>query len=354
MPEAVSNASERLLQKMVKEEHFSGAVLVSRADIVVHKRAYGPSSRNSPNKVDDRFHVGSLGKQFTAAAILHLTEEGSVDLNGCINEFLPERYRSDLWSTVLIKHLLSHASGIPDYAVVRNYYSVVDGWAFDKTIDGMIREAMRSPIGFAPGTQFQYSNIGYTLLGQVIQNTTGRPFGAYIEEKLTAPLGMDNSTIHDKDYAIADGDPSGLRWNHATQAHVKDDVISLPVTPADGGLVTTLDDFACWVAAVYRDLSHPNLSPESIKRMLKKSAPTDSYRWPERSIRGEGYYGLGLMRSGDLVMHEGSIVGFRSFFIYSRCDDLLISVFSNNTHNDVYRISEALFWLHNAEDRKLQ
>ncbi|MDA4848734.1 serine hydrolase domain-containing protein [Hoeflea poritis] len=346
MQEIVDNVSERLLQEMVRKEHFSGAAMVSKADRRVHRRAYGPSSGNLPNRVDGRFHVGSLCKQFTAAAVLQLTEVGLADLGACINEFLPRKYRSGLWSGILVEHLLSHTSGIPDYAVVRDYYRVVDGWAFGETIDGMIKEAMKAPLGFTPGTRFQYSNIGYTLLGEIIQNQTGRPFANYVEEKLLAPLGMDNSKIHDENFAAANCDPCGLRWDDAAHVHIKDDVISLPVTPADGGLVTTLDDFACWVAAVYRDLSHPDLSPESIERMLQISAPTDSYRWPERCLRGEGYYGLGLMRSGDLIMHEGSIVGFRSFFIYSRRDDLLISIFSNNTHNDVCRIAEELFRLH--------
>ena len=293
-----------------------------------------------------RFHVGSLGKQFTAAAILHLTELGHFCLNACINDVLPKQYRSDLWSAVSIKHLLSHTSGIPDYAIERDYYAVIDGWAFEETIDGMIGEAKDRPLEFEPGAEFRYSNIGYTLLGEILQRQTGRAFGDLVRDKLLLPIGMESSSIRDKDQVLTQGDPQGLRWDEETRVHVIDNAISLPVTPADGGLITTLDDFAIWVAAVYRDRSHPNLSPSSIELMLQRTSPSTGYRWPERDQRGEAFYGLGLMRSGDLVMHEGSIVGYRSFFIYSCQDDVLISVFSNNTHNNVFRIAAELFACH--------
>jgi D-alanyl-D-alanine carboxypeptidase len=155
-------------------------------------------------------------------------------------------------------------------------------------------------------------------------------------------LGMVNSQIHDERYVSLSNDAAGLRWDKERGGHVRDDVVSLPVTPADGGLVTTVDDFARWGKA-FKEMAHPKLSAASFERMLAQAAPADTYRWPERRMRGQGFYGLGLMRSGDLLMHEGSIVGFRSFFIYSRNDDLLITVFSNNTCSDVYRIALGLF-----------
>jgi CubicO group peptidase (beta-lactamase class C family) len=338
-------AAESFLQEMVEMERFSGVAMIKIAGSVIHKGAYGPASEHQENRIDGRFHVGSVAKQFTAAAIVQLAEKGTLDLAGSINEFLPASYRTEIWDAVTVEELLSHSSGIPDYAVRRDYYEVVDGWALGSTIDGMIREAMARPLDFAPGTEFRYSNIGYTLLGVIIEAQTGSRYADYIAQELLGPLGMAHSQVHDERYVPMPNDAMGLRWDEELGRHVRDDVVSLPVTPADGGLVTTLDDFARW-ATVYRDMAHPKLSSASLERMLAPSAPTDSYRWPERNMRGTGFYGLGLMRSGDLVMHEGSIVGFRSFFIYSRSDDLLITLFSNNTRNDVFRIASGLFALH--------
>ena len=166
--EVVDADTERFLQEMVETEHLSGAVLVSRNGRILHERSYGPSSETLQNRVGDRFHIASMTKQFTAAAVMRLVEMGAVALDGSINNYLPAAYRSDVWADVQIQHLLSHTSGIPDYAETRDYYEVVDGWAFGATVDGMIREAMAEPLNFTPGTQFRYSNIGYTLLGQII------------------------------------------------------------------------------------------------------------------------------------------------------------------------------------------
>jgi len=332
------------MHEMIAAEHFSGVVMVTRGARVMHKSAYGPSFNDGENRIDGRFHVGSLTKQFTAAAIMQLAEKGAVRIDGRINDFLPQCYRSDMWDSVTVKHLLSHTSGIVDYAIERDYYAVLDGWAFAATQDGMIREAMTQSLSFRSGTEFRYCNIGYTLLGEIIEAKSGSRYADYIKAALLEPLGMFNSQIHDERYSHASNDAIGLRWDESAGSHVRDDVVSLPVTSADGGLVTTVDDFALWVKA-YKKTAHPMLSRASFERMFEQAAPTATYYWPERNMRGQGFYGLGLMRSGDLLMHEGSIVGFRSFFIYSRDDDLLVAAFSNNTCNNVFRIASGLFGL---------
>lgn len=341
MSETADENAEAFLREMVSAEHFSGVALVMLGDRVVHKRAYGPSAENQPIQPDLRLHVGSLTKQVTAAAIMQLVEAGRINLDDPINSLLPDRHVSRLWTDIALRQLLTHTSGIPDYAVVRDYYDVTDGWAFDTTIDGMIREAMVSPLNFEPGTRFQYSNIGYTLLGRIIEDRTGRHYRDYIKEELLDPLAMMDSEIHDERFLSRPNDAPGLRWDDGLGRHVGDDVVSLPVTPADGGLVTSVDDFVRWVS-VYRRLAHPKLSKPSLERMLRPVVPIDAKRWPGRDLRGQAYYGFGVMRSGDLVMHEGSIVGFRSYFIYNLKEELLIAVFSNNTRNDVFRIASGL------------
>jgi len=343
--EVVHQPTEQFLQEMVVGEHLSGVALVMRGKSTVHARAYGPATLNSANRLDTIFHVASLTKQFTAAAVMHLVAQNVIDLDGHINDCLPEKYRSDVWSSVRVRHLLSHTSGISDYAETRAYYEVVDGWAFGKTVDGMIREAMAKELQFEPGTDFHYSNVGYTLLGEIIQEQSGIPYDVFVQDILLDPIGMTSSRIHVEGHEPRPGEASGLLWNEEEVRHTKDDVLSLPVTSPDGGLATTLDDFIKWIA-VYRKLSHPNLSAASLEGMMQPSIPAGSYLWPQQGFRGEASYGFGLANSADLIMHEGYIVGFRSFFIYGRRDDLLIVVFTNNTTNDVFRIAKGLFEIH--------
>lgn len=345
LKETLDAGAESFLQDMVETEHFSGVVMVAQGGQILHRRAYNPRSDDYKIHAGSRLHVGSIGKQFTAAAIMQQVEAGAVQFDGGINDFLPLTHRAEIWEGINVEHLLAHTSGIPDYALTRDYYDVVDGWALGATIEGMIAEAKAQPLLFDPGTQFRYCNLGYTLLGEIIEVATGVRYADYIKAALLDPLGMENSQVHDENYVRLPGDAVGLQWDAKRSCHIRNETASLPVTPADGGLITTLDDFLRW-AAVYKSLSHPKLSKPSLERMLAQAAPTETYAWPERNMRGRGFYGLGLMRSGDLIMHEGSIVGFRSFFIYGCDNDLLISVFSNNTYNDVFRIASGLFSLH--------
>ena len=338
-------ASELFLQQMVEEEHFSGVALVMRGDTIIHAGAYGDSAPGVANRLDTRFHVASMTKEFTAAAIMQLVEAGRIDLDSPINTYLPTKYRSEYWSPVKVRHLLSHTSGITDYAESRDYYDVVDGWAFGDTVDGMIREAMAKELQFEPGSNFRYSNIGFTLLGEIIEAQSGVSYADYVQHNLLDPVGMTHSTIHIADHVPAPGEAEGLRWNEEEGRHTKDDVLSLPVTSPDGGLITTLDDFVKWIA-VYRKMSHPGLSRASLERMMQPSIPPGSYGWPEQGLHGQASYGFGLALSGDLIMHEGYIVGFRTHFIYSRDDDLLVVVFTNNTSNNAYKISSGLFEIH--------
>lgn len=343
--EVTHQASEDFLTEMIEVERFTGVALVMRGNDIVHARAYGNATPEMANQLTTVFHVASVTKQFTAAAIMQLVEQGALDLDGPINDYLPEKYRSGIWTDVLIRHLLSHTSGIPDYAVTREYYDVTDGWAFAETVDGMIREAMQSELEFVPGAAFKYSNIGYTLLGEIIQEQTGLPYADYMQENLLDPLGMTASRVHVEGHVPVPHEASGFRWHEGEHRHTKDEVVILPVTSPDGGLVTTLDDFVKWID-VYRTMAHPRLSRASLERMLQPSIPDGSYDWRDKGLRGDLTYGFGLELSGDLISHAGWIVGFQSYFIYDRRADLLVVVFTNNITNDAVRIAVDLFKIH--------
>lgn len=343
----IHQPSEDFLAKMTQTERFTGNALVMRGNNVIHAQAYGNATDEMENQLNTVFHVGSVTKQFTAAAIMQLVERGSLNLDDSINDCLPEKYRSGNWSDVRVRHLISHTSGIPDYAVSREYYDVTDGWAFDDTVDGMIREAMGQELEFTPGADFEYSNIGYTILGEIIEEQTGSLYIDFIQENLLDPLGMTNSRIRVEDHVSLPNEASGFRWNEEKNRHTKDEVVSLPVTSPDGGLATTLNDFIKWIA-VYRDMQHPRLSRASLERMMQHSIPDGSYDWPEEGLRGSTSYGLGLTLSGDLISHPGMIVGFQSHFIYDRKADLLVVVFTNNKTNDVIKITSKLFRIHDS------
>jgi len=335
--EVIDSRSEEFLQKTLNDDRFTGVALVMKGGKVVHAKGYGNATSENKNTVTTVFHVASITKQFTAAAIMQLVENQVVDLNASVNVYLPEEYRSPKWEAVDINHLLSHTSGVPDYAVTRDYYDVVDGFCLGDTVDGMVKEAMEKDLEFEPGSQFSYSNIGFTLLGIVIETQTSTPFEKYIKVNILDPMGMKSSRIHAVGHVPVVEEADGYRWSEEQSAHVPDDIVSLPVTAPDGGLVTTLSDFVKWTR-IYIGGNPTVLTQESLDKML---SPATKVEWADPSGLPLSY-GYGLLLSGSLVSHPGYIVGFRSHFIFDREQDLLIAVFSNNTTNDPWLMSTRL------------
>lgn len=229
--EATEPRIESYLQSAVTEEHFSGVVLVVDDGRVVHAKGYGPARKDQPNSIETAFHVASLTKQFTAAAVLQLRERGALSLEGSINAYLPEEYRSSKWDSVNVHHLLSHSSGIPDYAVIRDYYEIVAGFATDGTVDQMIKEAMAKDLYFPPGSQFRYSNLGYTLLGQIIENVAGIAYHKHVSVNILEPMSMSASRIRIAGQHVpAPDEAAGFYWGDEQAAYSPDTTETLPAT----------------------------------------------------------------------------------------------------------------------------
>jgi D-alanyl-D-alanine carboxypeptidase len=340
----VASDIEAFLQQMVLEEHFSGIALAVRAGEVLHANAYRAATEDQANSLQTLFHVASVTKQFTAAATLQLVDQGKIELSDSINEHLPERYRSEMWVDVSVHHLLSHSSGIPDYALERDYYNVVDGFCLGDTVDGMIREAQESELRFLPGTEYEYSNIGFTLLGEIIEHRSETPYHSYVEDKLLEPLGMGSSRLHIVGHEPEQSEASGHRWNEELHRHTKDLKVTLPVTAPDGGLITNIDDFYRWTR-IYTGEHGEILSDDALKKMVTPVVETGE-------VYGRGKttsYGYGLYLGDGLISHEGYIVGFRSHFILDPKDDELVVVFTNNTTNDPARISAGMLAIIESE-----
>lgn len=325
---------DSFIEDMMKHEHFTGVALVMRDGRILHAKGYGKASASTTNTIDTKFHVGSITKQFTAAAVMQLVEKGSVKLDESINTYLPRRYRSPKWNAVTIHHVLSHSSGIPDYAVTRDYYQVVKGFCLGDTVDGMVKEAMRKDLEFAPGSKFSYANLGYTLLGFVIENQANTSYDQYIKQNVLDPMGMASSSIHATAHVSAKDEAVGFRWSAEQGDYVQDDAVSLPVTAPDGGLITTLGDFAMW-ARIFTDADQTVLNQGSIERMttpaigIGAGGPLDSM-------------GYGLYVGDRLIGHGGRIVGFSSQFVYDRETRSLIVVFTNNTTNSPQKVALGL------------
>ncbi len=269
---------------------------------------------------------------------MQLVEQNKINLEESINNFLPTQYRSDKWDSVAVHHLLSHTSGVEDYAVTRDYYNVEKGFCLGNTVDGMIKEAMPKELEFPPGSKFSYSNIGYTLLGEIIQNITGEPYPRYLKAKVLEPLEMHSSFIHTTDYKASSDEAIGYRWDDEQNKHVLDDIVSLPVTEPDGNLVTTLNDFLKWTN-IYVGDEQSILQEASLKKMTTSYIEADEVG-PYGNFDS---YGYGLFLSKELISHTGYIVGFRSHFIVNPKENIRVFVFSNNVSMSPKSVSSGIY-----------
>ena len=150
-------------------------------------------------------------------------------------------------------------------------------------------------------------------------------------------MGMHSSKIHFEGHIPAQDEAEGYRFCKEKNTHVPDDEISLPVTAPDGGLVTTLNDFVRWID-IYKNNNLKLLTQDSLKKMMTPAIKT-GWEGPKGIFES---YGYGLFLGDSAISHMGEIVGFKSFFVYDKKNDVLVVVFSNNTTNDPIRIAAGL------------
>lgn len=186
-----------LVETLSRADEFSGVVLIAKKEKTIFERATGfaDKAHSIPNKIDTRFNVGSINKTFTQLAIRKLAEQGELNLDDTIDKYLPDYPNKEAATKVTIAHLLNMSSGIGD--------------VFGERYRNTPKEEIRSirdylplfadlPLAFKPGTQRQYSNGGYIVLGAIIEKITGMEYYAYIRETIYKPAGMLNSDWYPK------------------------------------------------------------------------------------------------------------------------------------------------------------
>ncbi len=206
------------IEKLVREEDLSGAVLLARGDRTIYQRSFGAqdSARKIPITADrTRFNLGSGNKMFTALAVLSLVEEGVLRLDQTIADFLPDFPDSALARRITIAQLLAHSSGLGDYWTP-SYER--DGWRavrIEETVPFVYAEFRERGPYFPPGAEHRYSNSGYLLLGRILERATGEDYYDLVRKRIYEPLGMSRS-----DHYLMDGGTPDLAvpWAKADSA----------------------------------------------------------------------------------------------------------------------------------------
>lgn len=291
---------DELMQKYYDYGQFNGSILVAEKGKVVYAKGLGLANMewSIPNQPDTKFRIGSITKQFTAALILQLVEEGKLKLDGKITDYLTDS-RKDTGDRVTIHHLLNHTSGIPSYtsrpdfrtAIMRNPYKVAD----------FVKQLASGDLEFEPGSKFTYNNSGYVLLGAIIEKVTGKSYETVLTERILKPLGMTNSG-YDNTSPLLPKRASG--YQKQPSGYVNAPYLDMSLPYAAGSIYSTVEDLYKWDQALHEGRI---LSAESRKLMFT----------PGRSNYG---YGINITDESigkselktKTIGHSGGIHGFNS------------------------------------------
>lgn len=236
----IARRLDAAVAEVVRTADFSGAVMLKRNDRIVYQTAVGLADRGhgAPNRIDTRFNVASIGKAFTATAILRLVDQGRVDLDTPILRYLPDYPDRDIAGRITPRQLLSHNSGIG------NYWEAIAEKPPQRFVEArdFLPLIVGQPLEAEPGTTFGYSNSGYVLLGLVIEAVTGEVYSDHIRRTLFDPLGMDRTGDWPLDLVI-EGRADGYTRDESAPGAWRSNVFvnQYRGNPAGGGYSTAAD-----------------------------------------------------------------------------------------------------------------
>ena len=313
---APSSSIEARIDRTVREEISrrqipGAAVAVIKNGVTLRAEGYGIANIEHCVNVqrESVFQSGSLGKQFTAAGIMLLVDKGKLDLDNPIARYLPSPAR---WGSITVRHLLTHTSGLPDDEVVLNLWR-------DYTEGELAQLTAALPRRYRPGQHYQYSNLGYALLGIIIRRVSGQFYGDFLRDNIFIPAGMHTTRV----ISEADIVPRRVAGYRLVGNQIKHQEWVAPThnTTAAGSLHLTLLDLIAWEQVVR---TRALLSAESWSKSFQSATLLDGRKSP---------YGFGweLERQGgkDIHYHDGSWQGFETLLIRYVGDNLSVIILAN-------------------------
>jgi D-alanyl-D-alanine carboxypeptidase len=312
------------LEQQLRRLHVPGASLaVVRDGRIVKARGYGLASLelNVPATAATVYELGSNTKQFTAAAVLMLAEEGRLRLDDPVSKYFPEAPLA--WRGITLGHLLSHTSGIQNHVAVDGYMDVFKtdlSFRTTPAVDELVPMFFRLPLEFRPGETWAYDNTGYYLLGLVVEKVSDRSYWQFLEERVFRTLGM-SATRSSEQRPLVPNRAAGYAW--AGAGFENRPALPAAVPFSAGGLLSTVEDMARWQAALDGDRL---LSQASRERMWTATRTSEGGPLPFG-------YGLGwfvdAVGGHRLVQHGGGTPGFSSVVYRFQDERLTVVILAN-------------------------
>jgi CubicO group peptidase (beta-lactamase class C family) len=302
--------------------HVPGAsVLVIRDGGPVFRRAYGLADLENGVAATPatNYRLASMTKQFTAAAILLLAEDGRLSADDPVRRWLPSL--PQVATPVTVRQLLTHTSGLLDYE------DLIPPGTTSQVHDADVLRLLESQnrTYFAPGTGYRYSNSGYSLLALIVARASGMDFASFLRQRIFLPLGMHASVAYE---AGVSGVPHrafgysahGTSWSRTDQSLTS-------AVLGDGGIYSSIDDLAKWDAALYDTRL---LRAESVRVAFTPATATD-----DPAVR----YGFGWRISGETLWHSGETLGFRNVIVRYPRRHFTVIVLTNRDAPEPYGLA---------------
>ncbi len=304
------------LDAYLLDQSFNGVTLVASGDQIILLKAYGLAQVNEQEEmtVDHQFQIASVSKSFVAVSILQLVEAGKLTLDQTIDKYFPDMPNAEL---ITIHQLLTHTSGLYSGDDLTNYSQVT-------TVDEIIAPAFKSSNLYyeEPGTYSIYSNLGYDVLGAIIEQVSGQTYADYIEEHVLIPAGMTQSGLN-MEGLVLENMATAYNGNISEGDEAK--VLHPSFGYSSGGLHSTAMDLYKYDRALHSNLL---ISQESYDLMTQESSKvgTKSY--------GYGWY----VNTGveDTVSHPGNLIGWHSMLLRHQEDKVTVILLTNHDENDMF------------------
>jgi CubicO group peptidase (beta-lactamase class C family) len=297
------------------------SVLVLRDGEPVVRAGYGLSDleTRTPARATTNYRLASVTKQFTAASILLLSEDGRLKLDDPVRKWLPSLPK--VADPITIRHLLTHTSGLIDYEDV--IPETFKPQLHDADVLRLLESQDRTY--FKPGSSYRYSNSGYALLALIVERASGRTFATFLRERIFQPLGMSNTVAYEEGISTVSTRAFGYtqeqgRWSRTDQSQTS-------AVLGDGGIYSSIDDLAKWDAALYDG------------RLLRPSSLQAAFTPATRTDTPEVEYGFGWRITGETLWHSGETVGFRNVIVRYPKRHLTVVVLTNRNDPEPYQLA---------------
>jgi len=328
--DATADAIDRLMSAY--HGHVPGAsVLVLRDGAVVFRRAYGYADLEHEVAATPatNYRLASMTKQFTAAAILLLAQDGRLTLDDPVRKWLPEL--PEAAAPISIRQLLTHVSGLIDYE------DLIPAGTTRQVHDADVLQllAAEDRTYFRPGSQYRYSDSGYALLSLIVARAAHESFATFLREHIFLPLGMRDTVAYEQGIStVAD---RAFGYSEQGSSWVRTDQSLTSAVLGDGGIYSSIDDLARWDAALYDSRL---LHATSLRQAFAPAVATD-----DPNVR----YGFGWRITGASVWHSGETLGFRNVIVRFPARRFTVIILTNRNDPEPYGTALAIAKLYFAD-----